>query len=128
MYSIINAEWVIVISFTILMACYFDQIYSEHKFLLLDININYEPDTSRIVTPQIKNPNKFNFVSLRKTLYYYITEKPIAFIIGFTLIVVCSCLFPFISANLCVGVYDRSEGIVFNNVVVSTYFSRYLDK
>jgi hypothetical protein len=38
-----------------------------------------------------------------------------------------SLLFPFISSNLCIGVYDDSEGLTFNNTVVSTYFSRYLD-
>lgn len=65
---------------------------------------------------------------LNKTLAYYIREKFSAFMIGLTLIMMYAILFPFISSNLCVGVYDETEGLIFNNTVVSTFFSRYLDQ
>jgi len=109
------------------MACYIEQIHKENKLVLLDIKINLDPDTSRIATPHVPNINKFTIWSMKKTLIYYISEKPAAFIIGFTLILIYSVLFPFISSDLWVGVNDEIEGLMFNNVVVSTYFSRFLD-
>lgn len=128
MYSVLDYPYIMLISFWILMIWYVDQINTQNKFILLDIEINFYPNSSRIATPNVPNINQFTMRSVKKTLIYYISEKPTSFIIGFSLILIYSILFPFISSDLWVGVYDQSEGLVFNNIVVSTYFSRFLDK
>lgn len=65
MYSIINAMWVIVISFFILMICFIHQIYVEHRFVLLDIDIQFEGEQAMIVAPVVANPNTFSVLAVK---------------------------------------------------------------
>jgi len=100
MYSITDAYWIMAISFIILITCFIYQIYTENKFVLLDIEINYEGDMSNIVAPEVANPNEFSFFAVKKTVAYYIREKLTAFIVGMLLIVLYSIVFPSISSHL----------------------------
>jgi len=127
MYSIIDSTWVILASTIILVCCFVYQIYEEHKFVLLDVELNYGMDENHILLPEVLNPNEISFKAIHKTMAYYIREKLHTFILGVILILLYSILFPFISSNLCIGVYDESEGLMFNTTVVSTFFSRHLD-
>jgi hypothetical protein len=100
MYSIISPIWVIVASFILLMICFIYQIYIEHRFVLLDIEIQFENDQSRIIAPTVTNPNEFSLFAVKKTLKYYIREKTSAFMVGMILILLYSIVFPFISSDL----------------------------
>jgi len=76
------------------------QIYDEYKFVLLDIDINYENEETNIMLPEVINPNEFSIKAIRKTMKYYIKEKIYRFIIGIVLILLYAALFPYITSNL----------------------------
>ena len=80
------------------------------------------------MTPHIINPNEIKLGSIMKTLKYFVKQKLSIFIIGIILILAYSLIFPFITSNLCVGLYDENEGLALDETVVSTYFSRYLEE
>lgn len=79
---------------------FFYQIYYEHRFVLLDIEINFEHDMKHIVAPNVINPNEVSISAVLKTLKYYIKEKTHVFMLGIFLILLYGGLFPFISSDL----------------------------
>lgn len=100
MYSIVSSNVVMVATLLILSTCFIHQIYTEHKFVLLDINILYIDDQSKIIEPEVANPHEFSFNAVKKILIYYIREHLTVFIIGIGLILGYSVLYPFVSSDL----------------------------
>jgi hypothetical protein len=100
MYSIVSSNIVMVATLIILSTTFIHQIYTEHKFVLLDIDILYIEDQSKIIEPEVVNPHEFSINAVKKTLTYYIREHLTVFIIGVGLIFGYSVLYPFVSSDL----------------------------